>query len=44
MLNRLYEPDSGEIYLFGKNVKEQNPVNCAVKSAMLFSRSGYFRI
>lgn len=42
MLNRLYEPDSGEIYLFGKNIKEQNPVELRRKIGYVIQQIGLF--
>lgn len=42
MLNRLYEADSGEIFLFGKNVKEQNPVALRRKIGYVIQQIGLF--
>ena len=42
MLNRLYETDSGEIYLFGKNIKEQNPVELRRKIGYVIQQIGLF--
>lgn len=42
MLNRLYEPDSGEICLFGKNIMEQNAVELRRKIGYVIQQIGLF--
>ena len=42
MINRLYEPDSGHILLFGKNVKEQNPVDLRRRIGYVIQQIGLF--
>ncbi|MBQ9228206.1 MAG: ABC transporter ATP-binding protein [Eubacterium sp.] len=42
MLNRLYEPDSGEIYLFGQNIQAQNPVALRRKIGYVIQQVGLF--
>ena len=42
MVNRLYEPDSGEIDLFGNNISEQNPVALRRKIGYVIQQVGLF--
>lgn len=42
MINRLYEADSGDIYLFGENIKEQNPVELRRKIGYVIQQIGLF--
>lgn len=42
MINRLYEPDSGDIILFGKKVREENPVELRRKIGYVIQQVGLF--
>lgn len=42
MLNRLYEPDEGTIRLFGKDIKEQNPVELRRGIGYVIQQIGLF--
>lgn len=42
MLNRLCEPDRGDILLFGENIREQNPVLLRRKTGYVIQRVGLF--
>ena len=42
MINRLYDPTSGEIHVFGEISRRQIRCSCAEKSDMLFSRWDFF--
>ena len=42
MLNRLYEPDSGDIFLFGENIKEKNPVELRRGIGYVIQQIGLF--
>ena len=41
-LNRLYEPDSGEILLFGKSIRDQNPVQLRRGIGYVIQQIGLF--
>lgn len=42
MINRLYEPDSGDILLFGKNIRDENPVELRRKIGYVIQQVGLF--
>lgn len=42
MINRLYEPDSGDIILFGKKIREENPVELRRKIGYVIQQVGLF--
>lgn len=42
MINRLYEPDSGDIFLFGKNTREYDPVQLRRKIGYVIQQIGLF--
>lgn len=42
MINRLYEPDSGDIHLFGKNIRDENPVELRRKIGYVIQQVGLF--
>ncbi|MBQ6336996.1 MAG: ABC transporter ATP-binding protein [Ruminococcus sp.] len=42
MINRLYEPDSGDIILFGKKIREDNPVELRRKIGYVIQQVGLF--
>ena len=42
MTNRLYEPDSGDILLFGKNIRDENPVELRRKIGYVIQQVGLF--
>ena len=42
MINRLYEPDSGEIFLFEKNIKDENAVELRRKIGYVIQQIGLF--
>ncbi len=42
MINRLYEPDSGEIFLFGKNIRDENAVMLRRKIGYVIQQIGLF--
>ena len=42
MINRLYEPDSGDILLFGKNIHDENPVELRRKIGYVIQQVGLF--
>ena len=42
MINRLYEPDSGDIFLFGKNIRDENPVELRRKIGYVIQQVGLF--
>ena len=42
MINRLYEPDSGDIILFGKNIRDENPVELRRKIGYVIQQVGLF--
>ena len=42
MLNRLCEPDRGDILLFGENIREQNPVLLRRKTGYVIQQVGLF--
>ena len=42
MINRLYEPDSGDIHLFGKNILNENPVELRRKIGYVIQQVGLF--
>ena len=44
MINRLYEPDEGNIYLFGENTAEIDVVQLRRESGMSYSRRACFLI
>lgn len=42
IINRLYEPDSGDILLFGKNIRDENPVELRRKIGYVIQQVGLF--
>lgn len=42
MINRLYEPDSGSIFLFGKSIRDENPVELRRKIGYVIQQVGLF--
>lgn len=42
LINRLYEPDSGEIRLFGKDIRGENPVELRRKIGYVIQQVGLF--
>lgn len=42
MINRLYEPDSGDILLFGKNIRDENPVELRRRIGYVIQQVGLF--
>ena len=42
MINRLYEPDSRDILLFGKNIRDENPVELRRKIGYVIQQVGLF--
>ena len=42
MVNRLYEPDSGEILLFGKPIAKENPMELRRKIGYVIQQVGLF--
>ncbi|WP_407384218.1 ABC transporter ATP-binding protein [Ruminococcus sp.] len=42
MINRLYEPDSGDILLFRKNIRDENPVELRRKIGYVIQQVGLF--
>ena len=42
MINRLYEPDSGDVLLFGKNIRDENPVELRRKIGYVIQQVGLF--
>lgn len=42
MINRLYEPDSGDIFLFGRNIRDEDPVSLRRKIGYVIQQVGLF--
>lgn len=42
MINRLYEPDSGDIFLFGKNIRDEDPVLLRRRIGYVIQQVGLF--
>ena len=42
MINRLYDPTSGEIFIFGKNIRQEDPVKLRQKIGYVIQQIGLF--
>lgn len=42
MINRLYEPDRGDIFLFGKNIRDEDPVELRRRIGYVIQQVGLF--
>lgn len=42
MVNRLYDPTSGEIFIFGKNIRQEDPVKLRQKIGYVIQQIGLF--